>query len=188
MVKVILFAKVFFVCLSVQSQQIPNSTTIEEVLIKYIKDDMSERLGIKSDSFYFQIANVKVRLRLRDMRERIIVRNYDKQYSYGNTELNQKYRQLVFRIDDSLAAKEINLNRICSLGTQPALKINRDTTVVYIFLSNFCDNKIYAEVINGYSIITYNGGYDIYGRAYCYLFEIENDRILYVYNGEIDYN
>ena len=187
MFKVILFVTMNFVWCSSISQQVPGSISIEEDLIKYIKNDFSDRLKIEADSFRFVIANVKIRMKLNTMTEGLLAKYCSNKFADGNTMVLNS-RQLESKILDSLFCREKILDRFCNAGAQPVLNADQDSTKVYIFLSNFCENKIYAEAVNGSSIISFGGKYDIYGRAYCYLFEMENDKILYVYKSYVEYN
>ena len=169
-------------------QKKSDSISIDNKIIQYIKSDFLKLYGGRADSLNFIKANVKIELDMTSTAEDVTSKKYVPGFSFSNSDLKLKNKQLIEYVYDSLELESKRLNSVCNIGTQPVLKVLRSSQEVCVFFSNECHGRIYTEAVGSFGIIVKENGYDIYGQANCYLFEIENDRIVNVYRGEIDYN
>ena len=189
MKKTVIILFLIITSLNIASCQYPYKDVVE-----YVQNDMKFKefcnlLNITTNDF--EISKEYISYNCITVLEDYIRKEHIKDFSYFNLELLDKHKLLIEEVTDTLSGLSTKLNKNkCEINHMvPSMDDIKNVGVV-IFLSKYCDNYIYLEVLGYDSQLFENKNYETvaFSQALTYLFKIENGKIKKVYTGEINHN
>jgi hypothetical protein len=111
--------------------------------------------------------------------EEVLREKYIKGFYYRKSDLVNRNKNLVERVEDSIERLNTKLRETCSKEISflnlPESRIKSERTKYVVFYSPLCNNGIYVEVVPAKSVLFYENKYSYIGEVNQYYF-VFNDK------------